>query len=73
MKIVVDAMGSDQNPAPDVEGGVMAAREFGDEIILVGDQKKIEAELAKHDTAGLKVTVRHAKEAVVMTDKPRDV
>lgn len=73
MKIVVDAMGSDQNPAPDVEGGVLAAREFGDEIILVGDQKKIEAELAKHDTAALKITVRPAKEVVLMTDKPRDV
>ena len=73
MKIAIDAMGSDENPAPDVEGGVLAAREFGDEIILVGDQKRIEAELSKHDTAGLRITIRHANQAVNMTDKPRDV
>ena len=43
MKIVVDAMGSDDHPGPDVAGAVQAAREFGDHIILVGDQAKIEA------------------------------
>ena len=37
MRIVVDAMGSDAHPEPDVAGAVMAARESGDEIILVGD------------------------------------
>ncbi len=33
--IVVDAMGSDDHPVPDVLGAVMAAREYGVEIILV--------------------------------------
>ena len=41
-KIVVDAMGSDNYPTPDVEGAVMAAREYGVEIILVGDASKIQ-------------------------------
>ena len=40
-RIVVDAMGSDNYPTPDVEGAVMAAREYGVEIILVGDEAKI--------------------------------
>ena len=40
-RIVVDAMGSDNFPTPDVEGAVMAAREYGVEIILVGDEAKI--------------------------------
>ena len=39
MRIVVDAMGSDNNPAPDVAGSVLAAREYGDTIILVGDEE----------------------------------
>lgn len=73
MRIVVDAMGSDNHPGPDVEGAVLAAREFGDEIILVGDEHKIALELARHNLAGLKLTVRHAPEAVSMTDKPGDV
>ena len=41
-RIVVDAMGSDNYPTPDVEGAVMAAREYGVEIILVGDESKIQ-------------------------------
>ena len=36
-RIAVDAMGSDNYPTPDVEGAVMAAREYGVEILLVGD------------------------------------
>ena len=73
MRIVVDAMGSDDHPAPDVAGGVMAAREFGDTIILVGDRAQIEAELAKQDTAGLALEVRHASQSVTMEDKPSEV
>ncbi len=38
-RIVVDAMGSDEFPTPDVIGAVQAAREYGVEIILVGDEK----------------------------------
>jgi phosphate acyltransferase len=70
MRIVVDAMGSDNYPIPDVEGAVLAAREFRDTIILVGDQKKIEHELAKYNTNGLSLEVIYASEAVLMTDKP---
>jgi glycerol-3-phosphate acyltransferase PlsX len=72
MRIVVDAMGSDHYPEPDVAGAVMAAREWGDEIILVGDARRIEAELAKHDTAGLALQVVHASEVIEMTDKPAE-
>ena len=71
MRIVVDAMGSDNYPEPDVAGAVMAAREYGDdEFILVGDQGRIEAELAKHDAGDLKITIQHASQVIEMTDKP---
>ncbi|MEZ4644212.1 MAG: phosphate acyltransferase PlsX [Chloroflexota bacterium] len=73
MRIVVDAMGSDGHPVPDVEGAVLAAREFGESIILVGDQAQIEAELAKHNTADLHIEVKHASQQVGMTDKPSEV
>lgn len=73
MRIVVDAMGSDNHPGPDVAGAVLAAREFGDTLILVGDQRRIEAELANQDTAGLSLEVRHASQSVSMTDKPSDI
>jgi glycerol-3-phosphate acyltransferase PlsX len=73
MKIVVDAMGSDDHPKPDVAGAVQAAREFGDHIILVGDQAKIEAELASQNTSGLSLEVVHAGQAISMEDKPSQI
>lgn len=70
MRIVVDAMGSDQNPGPDVEGSVLAAREYGETIVLVGDQARVEQELSRHATSGLSIEVVHAPEQVTMEDKP---
>jgi glycerol-3-phosphate acyltransferase PlsX len=70
MRIVLDAMGSDSNPVPDVEGAVLAAREYGDTIVLVGDQARVKAELARHNTSGLSIKVHHAPQAVTMEDKP---
>lgn len=68
-RIVVDAMGSDNYPTPDVEGAVQAAREFGVEIILVGDEKIIKPILEKHNTQGLKISVVDAPEILSMHDK----
>jgi glycerol-3-phosphate acyltransferase PlsX len=70
MRIVLDAMGSDAYPAPDVGGAVLAAREWGDEIVLVGQEKRIRQELARHDTAGLELQVVHAPEVIEMEDEP---
>ena len=70
MRIVVDAMGSDTYPEPDVAGAVMAAREWGEEIILVGDETRIQAQLAKQNITGLPLTVRHASQVIEMTDTP---
>jgi glycerol-3-phosphate acyltransferase PlsX len=70
MRIAVDAMGSDDHPEPDVAGAVMAAREFGDDIILVGDKGRIEEEVSVHDTAGLAIDIEHASQVITMDDKP---
>jgi glycerol-3-phosphate acyltransferase PlsX len=70
MRIVVDAMGSDAYPEPDVAGAVMAAREFGDDIILVGDESRIKSEIDRHSTAGLPIHIQHASQVIEMTDKP---
>jgi phosphate acyltransferase len=68
MKIVVDAMGGDHAPAVVVEGAVLAAREFGVELILVGRDEDVQRELARHNTAGLTITTVHASEVVEMDD-----
>jgi len=70
MRIVLDAMGSDNYPVPDVAGAVLAVREWGDEIILVGREEIIRQELARHDVAGLKLEVVHAPEVIEMDDEP---
>ncbi len=72
MRIVLDAMGSDHYPVPDVAGAVLAAREWADEIILVGDRGKIEAELGKYPVQGLRLHVVHAPQIIEMTDKPAE-
>jgi glycerol-3-phosphate acyltransferase PlsX len=64
-------MGTDEHPAPDVEGAVLAAREWGqDEIVLVGDEARVRPELDKYDTRGLKLELVHASQVIEMTDKP---
>ena len=67
--IVVDAMGSDDHPVPDVVGAVMAAREYGVEIILVGDESKIKPVLAAQAAGALPIQIRHAPETLTMEDK----
>jgi glycerol-3-phosphate acyltransferase PlsX len=69
VRIVVDAMGSDNFPTPDVEGAVMAAREYGVEIILVGDEKIIKPVLDAQNTGSLPVRIVHAPDMLTMEDK----
>lgn len=69
VRIVVDAMGSDNHPTPDVEGAVLAAREYGVEIILVGNEALIQPVLDAQNTNGLKVRIIHAPEMLSMDDK----
>lgn len=70
MRIILDVMGSDLNPVPDIEGAVLAAREFGDTVVLVGDQAKIKNEFSKYKTDALSLEIVHTDECVTMTDKP---
>ncbi len=69
MRIALDAMGGDHAPAVPVEGAVLAGRELGVEVLLVGDQAAVEVELGKHDTAGLPLRVIHAAQRMEM-DEP---
>ena len=70
MRVALDAMGGDLAPKAAVEGGILAARDFGIEVILVGDRDVIARELAEHPTAGLKIRTEHAPEVVLMDDSP---
>jgi glycerol-3-phosphate acyltransferase PlsX len=63
-------MGSDAAPAPDIQGAVQAARRFHQEIILVGRDEVVRAELAKHDTQGLAISVAPASQVIEMAEHP---
>jgi len=69
MKVVVDAMGGDHAPGVVVAGAVAEARERGTEIILVGIEEQVRAELARHGAStGLPIEVVHAAEVVAMEE-----
>jgi phosphate acyltransferase len=67
--IAVDAMGSDLYPKADVEGAVLAAKEYRVNIILVGDENLIKPELEKYETSKINIQVVHAPEILCMDDK----
>ncbi|MEB3288143.1 MAG: phosphate acyltransferase PlsX [Vampirovibrionales bacterium] len=66
--IAVDAMGGDHAPRETVKGAVLAAREYGVKILLVGKPEAIQAELDKQDVSGLKLEIQAASEVVGMDE-----
>jgi glycerol-3-phosphate acyltransferase PlsX len=69
MRIALDAMGSDKFPYPDVEGGVAAAREYGEEVILIGDEKVVLPVLEGLKPGNLPIQFIHAPEMLTMQEK----
>jgi len=73
LRVGVDAMGGDHAPKELVAGALDAARnEPGFSVLLVGDQERIEAEIAAAGGAPGNVVVRHASQQVGMADSPVD-
>jgi glycerol-3-phosphate acyltransferase PlsX len=68
--IAVDAMGGDHAPRPEIEGSVLAARELGVRILLVGQPAAVRAELAKCAEPSLPIEVVPASEIITMDDHP---
>ena len=72
MRIALDAMGGDFAPGPIVAGAVEAVRDLPElTVVLVGDQERIEAELAKAPHAPRdRLPIVHAGQVVGMHEKP---
>ena len=70
MTIVLDAMGSDKYPDPEIQAAVTAAELFGEEIILVGSQALIEPKLKALNVKNLPVVIEDAPDLVEMGEKP---
>ncbi len=70
MRVALDAMGGDDAPRVAVAGAVAAARS-GVEVVLVGREGDVRAQLAGYtDAAGLPVDVVHAPDVVEMHEAP---
>lgn len=72
MRIILDAMGSDQHPDPEVKAAVQATALFGDEILLVGNQDLLQPRLDALSGDTSKVRIVHASEVLEMEDKPAE-
>ncbi|ADD69758.1 fatty acid/phospholipid synthesis protein PlsX [Denitrovibrio acetiphilus DSM 12809] len=74
MKVVVDAMGGDNAPREIVKGAVAAVKQYGMQVILVGDEQEIRRELESCGGDKLKkIEVVHAEEKVEMDDSPSQI
>ncbi|HXJ15969.1 MAG TPA: phosphate acyltransferase PlsX [Candidatus Polarisedimenticolia bacterium] len=68
--IALDAMGGDHAPRAEVEGAILAARELGVRVLLVGIESTVRHELDRHRHAGLPIEIVNATEVVGMSDSP---
>lgn len=76
MRIALDAMGTDSAPQAEVAGAIEALQQAQDpdvEIILVGDEEIIRAELARYEHVPAGLSVHHAPDRVTADDAPASV
>jgi glycerol-3-phosphate acyltransferase PlsX len=67
-RVAVDALGGDHGAAVVVEGAVLARRELGAEVCLVGPERIVREELARRGAGGT-IEVVDAPEAIGMAEK----
>lgn len=71
MKVAVDAMGGDFAPHEIILGAIEALDLVPCDIVLVGDQELIQAELDKQGAGNnARLTIHHASEVITMDDHP---
>lgn len=72
MTIILDAMGSDNYPTPEILGAVEAKKTISEEIVLVGDTNLIVKEMEKLSIDPDMFMIVHAPDMVEMSEKPVD-
>ncbi len=71
MKIILDGNGGDNAPKSTVEGAVLVANDIGDhEIIIIGNEDEINAELNALEFKGKNISVIHASQKIENEDAP---
>ncbi len=72
MRIVLDAMGSDDHPNPEVHAALQAFHRWGEPVILTGPQEILERMVTQAGGSLDQVEIVHAPEVLEMTDKPAE-
>ncbi len=72
MKIILDVMGGDKEVCEFVRGAVQAKKEYGEDIILVGDEVKIREALTAEHAEGM-FEIVHAPDVITMEDNPLSI
>jgi len=68
MAIVLDAMGSDDRPDPEVQAAVIASNQLNEDIILVGNESELRRKLSQVEGDQARIRIVHAPEALDMSD-----
>ena len=69
MPIVLDAMGSDDHPVPEIAAAIEFAKTTGEKLFFVGNKDVIFKHAAESDFAGLPIEIVHAEDILEMGDK----
>jgi glycerol-3-phosphate acyltransferase PlsX len=70
--IVLDAMGSDDRPQPELLGAIQATANWDIHIILVGDETQLKTALDAQPGDKSKISIVHAPEVLAMDDDIRE-
>ncbi|MBO4406848.1 MAG: phosphate acyltransferase PlsX [Clostridia bacterium] len=70
MKIIVDAMGGDNAPEAQVRGALTAKREFGCELLFVGERTSIEKILREEGEDPASYEIEHTSEVIHTDEDP---
>jgi glycerol-3-phosphate acyltransferase PlsX len=69
MRIVLDAMGSDDHPEPEMQAALEAFRLWGEPVLLAGPESQLQELLERLGGSRGQVQIAHASEVLEMTDK----
>jgi phosphate acyltransferase len=72
MTIVLDAMGSDEYPVPEILAAIKLKQELGESVILVGKKDLILSKMESLNPNHVSIEIVDAPDVVEMTDKPVD-
>lgn len=71
MKIALDVMGTDYGPKELVLGAVQAVKDYGCDVVLVGDEQTVQALLKEYGVAGdTHFTIKNATQVIGMHEHP---